>query len=160
MASSAQCRSSRTTIDGRAAPSSADATSWAPAPAATAVASAPPASPATARNGPSGRGVNRSSQSPQKVRAALWRSQNARTAAVFPTPASPATSTMRPRPGGRGGERAVERVQDPFPFEQAHPSVDLGDGHATIVLIFSDDRKRRAHDPADESTRPPLSVLP
>src|SRR5919202_2727869 len=108
-ASSAQCASSTISTAGRRgkaiAPSSASmkASRSSPSPA-----SAPPASRAMSRNGPSGRGVNRSSQVPTSTCAFATCAANARGGQVWPMPASPESSTVVPRPC-RASSRAACR---------------------------------------------------
>ena len=62
----------------------------------SAASSAPPASRATSRSGPSGRGVTSGSHAPQSTRRAPRLARPRPTSAVLPIPASPATTTTRP----------------------------------------------------------------
>ncbi len=108
---------------------SADTTSCGFAPLSTSAPSSPPTPSATARSGPSGRGVKSTSQAPQSTRTrSVWSSQNSRTSAVFPTPASPATSTRRPRPSTASenaccrSSRACSRSSSPGRVRTANPS--------------------------------------
>ena len=102
LASSAQWRSSSTNIVGAFVLKSSTRAAKIAAgfsPCSTAAWREPPASEATSTNGPSGRGVSRPSQAPQRTRVAPRRASTKRLIRlVFPIPASPETRTSRPRP--------------------------------------------------------------
>src|SRR4051812_4239036 len=105
--------SSRTRIEGRSAsrPPSATATSLGTAPGSRAASSAPSAMAATSTNGPSGRGVNRTSHVPHRTPpGGSACSQNCRRSDVFPIPASPVTSASRPRPVAATSAKTLESV--------------------------------------------------
>ena len=81
-------------------------------PSASAARNAGAPSRATSRNGPSGRGVNRSSQPPvNTVQCGDRPVTNARTSADFPIPASPVTSATPPAPGADRLRRRPQRVE-------------------------------------------------
>ena len=129
VASSAQCTSSSASTVGRGGrSSSAISRSWmscGAASAASASSSAAETLPARSRNGPSGRGIERSSQVPNSTRASPSRSsRNRLTSEVLPIPGSPLMHTIRPSPRAAAALASTSAANASSRSSSSTPTVD------------------------------------
>src|SRR5262245_48346662 len=152
VASSAQCTSSSTSTVGCGANSSSAISSvWTTcgaAPAESASSSSGETLPTRSRIGPSGRGIERSSQVPSSARPpSCMLSRKRETSAVLPIPGSPVTKTTRPSPSAAWSRASasVARAASRSSSSTRLPSPRLGPGPARRARLRLRRRRRHRH---------------